>query len=88
MTSYLYSQAESVEHDEHKHDVLKPSGVHHIPELVLVWILWDVPPQWASLKSVLHTLTLQGNIQKRASHSSLEQIETKHTFFLKLLILT
>lgn len=57
-SSYLNSQAKCVEHDEHKHDVLKPSGVHHIPELVLVWVLRDVPPQRTSLESVLYTLTL------------------------------
>lgn len=63
LTSYLYSQAECVEHDEHKHDVLKPSGVHHIPELVLVWVLWDVSPQRTGFKSVFHALTLHTNTQ-------------------------
>ena len=61
LTSHLYSQAECVEHDEHKHDVLKASGVHHIPELVLVGVFWDVPPQWTRFKSVLNALALQRN---------------------------
>lgn len=40
--AYLDGQSDRVEQDEHKHDVLKPSGVDDGPELVLNWVLWDV----------------------------------------------
>lgn len=79
MTSYLYSQAERVEHNEHKHDVLKPGGVHHVPELVLVRVLRDVPPQWTGLQSVLHTLTLHGNTQRRFQCSFIDTLLTSQS---------
>lgn len=59
--THLHRQAQRVEHDEHKHDVLKARGVHHVPELILVGVLGDVPPQRPSLQGVLHTLTLGGD---------------------------
>lgn len=40
--AYLNGQSDRVEQNEHKHDVLKPSGVDDGPELVLNWVLWDV----------------------------------------------
>lgn len=75
--SYLNSQAKCVEHDEHKHDVLKPSGVHHVPELVLVWVLRDVPPQRTSLESVLYALTLHRKKTKTHLVFWLSQVCTK-----------
>ena len=59
--SHLYGQAQRVEHDEHEHDVLKAGGVDHVPELVLVRVLGDVPPQRTSLECILHTLALCGH---------------------------
>lgn len=55
---YLYGQAERVEDDQNEHDVFKTSGIDHIPELILVVVLWNVSPQWTGFQSVLHTLAL------------------------------
>lgn len=63
--SYLYRQADGVEHDEDKHDVLKGCGVHHVPELVLIGVFRDVAPQRSGLKCILHTLSLWGGADRR-----------------------
>lgn len=55
---YLHSQTECVEDDENEHDVFETSGIYHIPELILVVVLWNISPQRTSFQSVLHTLTL------------------------------
>lgn len=44
LRSYLHGQAERVEHDEDEHHVFERRGVHHVPELVLVWVFGDVSP--------------------------------------------
>lgn len=66
---YLYGQAECVEDDENEHDVFETSGIDHIPELILVVVLWNVSPQWTGFQSVLHTLALlrmrQGKKQRK-----------------------
>jgi len=59
--TYLHGQTQRVEHDEHEHDVLEGGGVDHVPELVLVRVLGDVPPQWTGLECILHTLALCGH---------------------------
>lgn len=64
---YLHGQAECVEHDEDKHHVFERRGVHHVPELVLVGVFGDVPPQGTCFQGVFNTLTLQR--QKRATGS-------------------
>lgn len=56
--THLNGQTQGVEDDQNKHDVLKSSGVDHIPELVLVGVFGDVAPQRTSFESVFHTLTL------------------------------
>ena len=56
--SYLHGQTDGVEQDEGEHQILKVGGVDHVPHLVLVLVLRNVPPQWTSLQGVLHTLTL------------------------------
>lgn len=56
--AYLHGQTQGVEHDEDEHDVLEASGVHHVPELVLVWVLGDVPEQRPGLEGIFHTLAL------------------------------
>lgn len=56
--TYLNSQTQRVENDQDKHDVLKASGVDHIPELVLVGIFGNVAAQRTSFQCVLHTLAL------------------------------
>lgn len=56
----LHGQADGVEQDEDKHQVLKVGGVDHVPHFVLVLVLGDVPPQGSGLEGVLHTLSLGG----------------------------
>lgn len=63
--AYLHSQADRVEHDEDKHDVLEGCGVHHVPELVLIGVFRDVAPQRSGLKRILHTLALWGGADRR-----------------------
>lgn len=63
--SHLYSQAQRVQHDEYKHDVLEARGVHHVPELVLVRVFGDVAAQRPGLEGVLHTLALGGHTGAR-----------------------
>lgn len=41
---YLYSQTECVEDNEDEHDILETSGIYHIPELILVVVLWNISP--------------------------------------------
>ncbi len=54
----LHGQADGVEKDEGEHQVLKVGGVHHIPHLVLILVLGDVPAQGTGLQGIFHTLTL------------------------------
>lgn len=58
---YLHAQADSVEHDEGKHQVFKVGGGDDVPHLILVWIFGDVTPQWAGLQGILYTLALGWN---------------------------
>lgn len=48
LPAYLNSQTERVEDDENEHDVFETSGIDHIPELILVMVLWNISPQWTS----------------------------------------
>lgn len=54
----LHGQANGVEKNEGEHQVLKVGGVHHVPNLVLIRVLGDVPAQGTSLQGIFHTLTL------------------------------
>lgn len=58
--SYLHSQTHGVEHYEEEHKVLKVAGGDDVPHLVLVGVLGNITSQWTSLKSILHTLALEG----------------------------
>lgn len=65
----LHGQADGVEQDEDKHQVLKVGGVDHVPHFVLVLVLGDVPPQGPGLEGVLHALSLGGKWgERRFSH--------------------
>lgn len=64
---YLHAQADGVEHDEGKHQVLKVGGGDDIPHLVLVWVFGDVAPQRAGLQGILHTLALRHNTTGQVS---------------------
>lgn len=55
----LHGQADGVEQDEDKHQVLKVGGVDHVPHFVLVLVLGDVPPQGPGLKGIFHALSLE-----------------------------
>lgn len=72
---HLHAQADGVEHDEGKHQVLKVGRGDQVPHLVLVRVLGDVAPQGAGLQGVLHTLALRWNTmagrQLRGPHSSM-----------------
>ena len=54
----LHGQADGVEQDEDEHQVLEVGGVDHVPHLVLVLVLGDVPPQGPGLEGILHALPL------------------------------
>lgn len=58
--SYLHSQTHGVEHYKEEHKVLKVAGGDDVPHLILVGVLGNITSQWTSLKSILHTLALEG----------------------------
>jgi hypothetical protein len=58
LSPYLHAQADSIEHDESKHQVFKVGGSDDIPHLILVWVFGDVTPQWAGLQGILYALAL------------------------------
>lgn len=58
--SYLHSQTHGVEHNKEEHKVLKVAGGDDVPHLILIRVLGDITSQWTGLKSILHTLALEG----------------------------
>lgn len=57
---YLNSQSERVSQNQHKHDVLKLAGVDDSPEFKLRRVFGNVDLDGLSFKSIIHTLTLEG----------------------------
>ena len=62
----LHGQADGVEQDEDKHQVLKVGGVDHVPHFVLVLVLGYVPPQGPGFEGIFHTLSLGGRQREGA----------------------
>lgn len=56
--TYLHGQADGVQQDQNEHQVLKIGGVDHVPNLVLVLVFGDVPPQGPGFQGILYTLAL------------------------------